>query len=45
VAVLKSQNLLEVATREFGFSSDDNLQVRDHLIVFGCVFSIDMTDY
>ena len=35
----------EVAIREFGFSSHGDLQVRDHLIVFGCVVPFDLTHY
>jgi len=37
MAVLGSWDLLEVVTREFGFSSHDDFQVRDHPIVFGLI--------
>jgi len=45
VSVLGLRDLFEVATGEFGFPSHDNLQARGHLIVFGCVFSVDLTRY
>jgi len=43
MAVLGSRDLFEVAMREFDFPSHDNLQVRGHPIVFGYVFSVDLT--
>ena len=45
MAVLGYQDLLEVATGEFDFPSHDNFQVRNHLIVFGYIFSLNLTHY
>jgi len=45
MAILGPRDLVEVASGEFGFPSHDNLQVRDRLIIFGCVFSVDLTHY
>jgi len=42
VAVFGSQDLLEVAAGEFGLPRCDNLQVCDHPIICGGVFSIDL---
>ena len=43
--VLRFRDLLEIAMVEFGFPSHDDFQVCDHSIVFGCVFSFDLTHY
>ena len=40
-----SRDLFEITTGEFNFPSHDNLQVRDHPIVFSSVFSVDLVDY
>jgi len=45
VVVLRSRDLNEVPTREFRFLSGDDLQVRGHPIIFGCVFSVDFAHY
>ena len=43
MAILGSWDVFEVALGEFRFSSHDNLQIRGHPIIFGYVFSIDLT--
>jgi len=45
VVVFRSRDLFEVAMGEFGLSSCDNLQVCGRSIIFGIVFSIDLTYY
>jgi len=45
VTVLGSWDLFEVATGEFSLPTCDNLQVCGHPIIFGSVFSIDLTHY
>jgi len=40
-----SRDLFEVTMGEFDFPSPDNLQVRDHPIVFSCVFFVDLVQY
>ena len=45
MAILRSRDLFEVTMGEFRFSSSNDLQACDHSIIFGCVFSVDLTHY